>query len=98
MASKTFKLGEYAKGGVITVNTTSKEVVVIIKDWDFSTGSNRGSDQSNAEELYRESFSLSNRDAEQNILWYLGDETASYHANKILDWVKTKVKFNQDTW
>ena len=98
MASKTFKLGEYAKGGVITVNTTSKEVVVIIKDWDFSTGSNRGSDQSNAEELYRESFSLSNRDAEQNILWYLGDETTSYHANKILDWVKTKVKFNQDTW
>jgi hypothetical protein len=98
MASKTFKLGEYAKGGVITVNTTSKEVVVITKDWDFSTGINRGSDQSNAEELYRESFSLSNRDAEQNILWYLGDETTSYHADKILDWVKTKVKFNQNTW
>jgi hypothetical protein len=98
MASKTFKLGEVAKGGVITVNATSKEVVVITKDWDYSAGSNKGSNQSNAEELYRKSFSLSNRDAERNILWYLGEETTSYYADKILDWVKTKVKFNQDTW
>ena len=98
MASKTFKLGEVAIGGVITVNVNADEITVITKDWDYSAGSNKGSNQKNAEELYRKSFSLSNRDAERNILWYLGDETTSYYADKILDWIKTKVKFNQDTW
>ena len=41
MAKKTFKLGEYAKGGVISVATSKTKVVVIGKDWDFSAGSNR---------------------------------------------------------
>jgi hypothetical protein len=98
MATKTWKLGEVCRGGVITVTTTKNTVLVQAKEWDFSAGSNRGSNQSNAEELYRKTFSLSNRDAERNILWYLGEETTSYYADKILDWVKTKVKFNQDTW
>ena len=38
MATKTFKIGEYAKGGIITVETTTRTVVVIGKDWDMSQG------------------------------------------------------------
>ena len=35
MASKTWKLGEVCKGGVITVEATAKKVTVIAKEWDF---------------------------------------------------------------
>ena len=31
MATKTFKIGEYCKGGVITVETTAKKVTIIAK-------------------------------------------------------------------
>ena len=98
MATKTFKIGEYAKGGVITVNATAKEITVICKEWNFAAGSNRGSNQSNAKELYRKSFNVASRDAERDILFYLCEETTSYYADEIIKWVKTKVKFNQDNW
>ena len=55
MAKKTFKLGEVCKGGVITVEIKGQIITVIGKDWDFSQGSKKGSNQSNAkdEDLYR---------------------------------------------
>jgi hypothetical protein len=59
MATKTFKIGEYAKGGIITVEITGKVIVVIGKEWDFSTGSRRSSDQSNAKEFTRGSCEVS---------------------------------------
>ena len=34
MATKTWKLGELSKGGVITVEVTAKKVAVIAKEWD----------------------------------------------------------------
>ena len=53
MKSKTWKLGEVCQGGVITVDITNTEVSVIAKEWDYSTGSNKSSDQSKAKEFNR---------------------------------------------
>ena len=93
MATKTWKLGEVCKGGVITIETTKTQVKVIAKEWDYSKGSNKGSDQSNAKEWNRLEVNLSDNQAEKKIDWFLFDLTTSYWAGEILDWIKTKVEF-----
>jgi hypothetical protein len=99
MATKTWKLGELSKGGVITVETTKTQVKVIAKEWDTSTGYNKGSDQSKAKEWDRLEVNLSDREAEKKLDWYLFDLTTSYWTGEIMDWVRTKVKFNtQGLW
>jgi hypothetical protein len=94
MATKTWKLGELSKGGVITVETTKTQVKVIAKEWDTSTGYNKGSNQSKAKEWNRLEVNLSDREAEKKIDWYLFDLTTSYWTGEIMDWIRTKVKFN----
>jgi hypothetical protein len=96
MAAKTFKIGEYCKGGVITVETTAKKVTIIAKEWDTSKGFNKGSDQSNAKEWNRLEVSTSSSDAERQLDWFLCDLTTSYYAGEIMDWIKTKVKFKSE--
>lgn len=98
MATKTFKIGEYCKGGVITIETTKTQVKVIAKEWDYSKGSSKGSDQSKAKEWNRLEVNLMNSDAERKIDWFLFDLTTSYYAGEILDWIKTKVEFNNRGW
>jgi hypothetical protein len=93
MATKTWKLGEVCRGGVITIETTKTQVKVIAKEWDYSKGSNKGSDQSNAKEWNRLEVNLSDNQAEKKIDWFLFDLTTSYWAGEILDWIKTKVEF-----
>ena len=53
MKTKTFKIGEYCKGGIITVEIKGKQIDVIAKDWDYSKGTMKSSDQSNAKEFDR---------------------------------------------
>ena len=96
MATKTWKLGELSKGGVITVETTKTQVKVIAKEWDYSKGSNKGSDQSQAKERNRLEVSLSDTDAEKKADWFLFDLTTSYWTGEIMDWIKTKVKFKSE--
>ena len=98
MATKTFKIGEYAKGGVITAEVTKDKVTIIQKEWDYSKGSSKGSDQSNAKELDRLTVSTALRGSERTIDNYLCDLTTSYYAGQILDWVKTKTKFTSNEW
>lgn len=95
MATKTFKIGEYCKGGVITIETTKTQVKVIAKEWDFSKGSNKGSDQSNAKEWNRLEVSLTDSGAERKVDDFLNDLTTSYYSGVVLDWIKTKVTFKQ---
>jgi hypothetical protein len=95
MATKTFKIGEYAKGGVITVEASGKKVTVIGKEWDFTTGSRRSSDQSNAKEFTRKEVNLDLKEAARTIDNFLHDLTTSYYAGQIMDWIKTKVKFQE---
>ena len=98
MATKTFKIGEYCKGGVITIETTKTQVKVIAKDWDFSKGSNKGSDQKNAKEFNRLEVGLTDSGAERKIDNFLNDLTTSYYAGVVLDWIKSKVTFKQNSW
>jgi len=96
MATKTFKIGEYCKGGIITIETTKTQVKVIAKEWDYSKGSSKGSDQSKAKEWNRLEVNLSNSDAENKVNWFLFDLTSSYYTDEILDWIRTKVEFNNN--
>ena len=96
MATKTWKLGEYSKGGVITIETTAKKVAVIAKEWDYSQGCNKGSDQSKAKEWNRLEVSTTDSDARSKIDWFLFDLTTSYYADEILKWIETKVSFKSE--
>lgn len=95
--TKTFKIGEYAKGGVITVEITGKLVTVIGKDWDFSTGSRKSSDQSNAKEFTRGTCDTSDQTGQEyrKLMDFLCDLTTSYYADQIAKWIDTKVKLNK---
>lgn len=91
-ATKTFKIGEYAKGGVITVEITGKIITVIGKDWDTSAGYSRNSDQSKAKEFTRGSVEATDTNAYRKVINFLEDLTTSYYAGKIMEWIESKVK------
>jgi hypothetical protein len=91
MTTKTFKIGEYAKGGIITVEITGKLIVVIGKEWDFSTGSNKSSDQSNAKEFTRGTVLSTDENAYRKLYEFLSDLTTHYYTEQVIDWIKTKV-------
>ena len=96
MATKTFKIGESCRGGVITVEITGKVIVVIGKEWDYSKGTRRSSDQSNAKEFTRGTAVATDRDVERKLDNFLCDLTTSYYTSVILDWIKTKTKFQAE--
>ena len=90
MAKKTFKLGEVCKGGVITVETSGNTLKIIAKEWDYSKGSNKGSDQSQAKEWDRREFTIGKENVYLDASFYLQDLTTSYWSDEILKWVGTK--------
>ena len=99
-ATKTFKIGEYCKGGIITAIAEDKQVTVIGKDWDFSKGSNRGSDQSNAKEFTRLEVHLYDGDAYRILYEFLSDLTTHYYAEQVIDWIEahTTILTNRGLW
>lgn len=96
MATKTWKIGERCKGGIITVEIKGKVITVIGKEWDNSAGYTRSSNQSNAKEWCRETFHANNSQVKWNLDCYLSDLSTSYHASQIIDWVKSKVELNNE--
>lgn len=92
-ATKTFKIGEYCRGGVITAEVNGNKVSVIGKDWDTSKGFNKGSDQSNAKEFDRRDVDATHSNARRELDDFLCDLTTSYYAGQVLEWIETKVKF-----
>jgi len=95
MATKTFKIGEYAKGGVITAIATKTKVTIIGKEWDYSKGSNKSSDQSNAKEWTRLEVSTNSRDADRQLTMFLLDLTTSYYTDQVIDWCISKSDLNK---
>jgi len=97
MATKTFKIGECAKGGVITVNISPvlSTITVIGKEWDYSTGSHKNSDQSNAKEFINKNFIPTNDNCYRELSDFLCDLTTSYYADMIIKWIETKVKITR---
>jgi hypothetical protein len=95
-ATKTFKIGEYAKGGVITAEVNGKVITVIGKEWDYSKGSRKSSDQSNAKEFTRGTVLANEQDAEWKLSNFLCDLTTSYYADEIIKWIKSKVEIRTE--
>jgi hypothetical protein len=91
MATKTWKLGEVCRGGVITIETTKTQVKVIAKEWDTSKGFSKGSDQSQAKEWNRLEVNIAEKDSRSKIDWFLSDLTTYYWTDEILKWIETKV-------
>ena len=95
MAKKTFKIGERCKGGIITIETKGKKVAVIGKDWDFSQGSKKSSNQTNAKEWTRLEVDSTLSGSRRQIDNFLNDLTSSYYADKVMDFIESKVEFPQ---
>jgi hypothetical protein len=92
MASKTWKLGEVCNGGIIQVQTKGDNVAIINKQWDYSQGTRKGSNQTNAEEIGRIEFNAMNRGSYMIAFNYLHDLTHSYYAEQVLEWIKEKLE------
>ena len=90
--TKTWKIGEYCRGGVITVEITGKVISIIGKDWDTSTGYSKSSNQSNAKEFTRGTITAVDKDAYRKMYDFLSDLTTHYYADTILKWIESKVK------
>ena len=95
MATKTWKIGEYCKGGIITIETKGNKVAVIGKEWDYSQGSRRGSNQKNAKEWTRLEVDCELRDADRQLTMFLHDLTTSYYTDEIMKWIESKTELTK---
>lgn len=104
--TKTWKIGEYCQGGIITAevkkeNDDSHTITIIGKEWDFSAGSRRSSNQKNAKEFTRlevkrpRSFSVlhefDQRPETRQLYQFLGELTTAYYAGQVMEWVSSVV-------
>jgi len=96
--TKTWKLGEICKGGVVTVEVTGQKIAIIGKDWDFSKGSNRGSDQSGAKEWTRLEIEANEFNAQRSVLEFLQDLMHSWAADEIEKWIGKQVTYTSNTF
>ena len=94
----TWKIGEYCAGGIITVEITGKVISVIQKEWDHSKGTRRSSDQSQAKELNRATGTADDSNIERKLSDFLNEITTSYHADQVIQWIKSKVELKADTF
>ena len=96
--TKTWKIGEYCKGGIITVELIGDEVNIIGKEWDYAKGTSKGSNQSNAKEWTRLTLDRTEYNAERRCDMFLFDLTTSYYAGQVLEWIKGELEFNHSNW
>jgi len=77
MATKTFKIGEYAQGGIIQAEVKGKKITIISKEM---YGSKKELERTSVEEN------------EDNAQWTLTDKlnewTTHYYAEQVMDWIK----------
>lgn len=90
--TKTFKIGEYCKGGIITVEIQGKTITVIGKEWDHSKGTHKGSDQSKAKEWTRATGLSTDENIRRKLDAFLIDLTTSYYTDTIITWIESKVE------
>ena len=91
-STRTFKIGEYARGGVITAEVKGDEITIIGKEWDFSQGSTRGASQKNAKEWIRFNMKNDAHNGYHKLQEFLCDLTSYGWADKIMKWIETKIK------
>ena len=90
MATRTFKIGESCQGGVITAEIKGNNIIVIGKEWDYSKGSKKSSDQSNAKEFTRKTVVSDDSNAYRELFFFLTDLTTSYYADEVMKWISSK--------
>ena len=93
MKTKTWKLGEYCRGGIITVQIHSDKIHIIGKDWDFTTGSRKSSNQSNAKEFTRLTVPIAGKVSSlqyAEMMEFLEDLTSYHYAEQVRDWIIEK--------
>lgn len=83
MNTKTFKIGEYAIGGIIKVDIHGK--VIQIKCLDYFT----------EEEITTGSVLSTQPNVANQISEFLNDITTCYYSDKILNWIESKVNLNK---
>jgi len=92
MITKTWKIGEYAKGGVITIEIkNNREIKIIGKIWDMSAGSTKSSNQSKAKPFISKTEDIYSKDWDWNLNEFLNDLTTWYYADQIMTWIKSKL-------
>ena len=97
--TKTWKIGERCQGGIITIEIQGNTIAVIGKEWDFSTGSRKSSDQSNAKEFRRDIVAVDDSGASYKLRDILCDLSTSYHSDELIKWIESKVKLgNEMDW
>lgn len=81
-ATKSFKIGEYAVGGIIRVEIKGK--VILIKALDY-----------NSKEVVKQgSLTTEQQGVESQIREFLEDLTSHYYAEKIMDWIRSKTELD----
>lgn len=96
--TKTWKLGEICQGGVVTVEVTGQKIAIIGKEWDYSTGSRKSSDQSKAQEFTRLEVEANEYGAERKVIMYLQELMHSWAADEIGNWIKGQVVYTQNNF
>lgn len=94
--TKTWKIGEYCVGGIISVEITGKVIKVINKDWDASSGYSKRSSQKNAQVLSTGTIDATQTDARWQLFNYLSDLSTSYYADEIIKWIESKVELKNN--
>jgi hypothetical protein len=83
---KTWKIGEYAIGGIIIVNIHGKVILIEAREW-------------NSKEVVSSGSVLStDSDARRKIDNFLNDLTTSYYADKILNWISENSQVGETYW
>lgn len=83
-ATKTFKIGEYAVGGIIRVEIRGKTLLISNLDWDTN------------EIVMAGGFTLETMNAEYVCRNYLQEATSSYWTDTIMKWIKSKIQFKNE--
>ena len=86
MAKKTWKIGEYAKGGIIQSIVIGDTITILGKEWV-------------SKEVFTKLTVRNSGDAYRELSNFLNDLTTNYYSDKIMDWVGTKIEIrSQSLW
>ncbi|MFA5366472.1 MAG: DUF5661 family protein [Dehalococcoidia bacterium] len=77
MKTKVFKIGEYAKGGIIKLVISGRAIQIEALDWNTK------------QPIESKSFMIDEPNAGMEIDNFLNDLTSSYYASKIMEWIET---------
>jgi len=95
MATKTWKIGERCRGGIITIEIKGEQIHLIGKDWNHENGGRR-SQQVNNKEWCRKTLHVNSKNVRNEICFYLNDLTTYYYTDIMLKWIESKVELEKD--